>query len=175
MGYWIYGSYTRFVLRYSLFLLFLPFLLFSLFSPFSPFSIVFSLAIVTSMEVVKTDTSFLAFFLRTLPGIMAFSFTEEAFDIREVFFYFFGNDVNICYRKILVLTLFLSTMAPKTFVVVLIFFIGLVDGRLLFSTKYISKGGVNRLIFFKVFIFFFCWPVTLEIPSINLSYIKRQL
>ena len=89
---------------------------------------------------------------------MAFLFNVEIFDVEYVFYLFFGNNFNICYKKVLTLSLTLSTMAPKSFLVVLVFFIGmvLVNRRLLLFIKYINKEDVSGFIFLKVFILFFC-------------------
>lgn len=71
--------------------------------------------------------------------------------------------------------MFFSTMAPETSLVILVFFISLVDEKLLFFTKCISKKSVSKFIFFKVFILFFGCFVVLEIFGINLSNARRQL
>lgn len=78
----------------------------------------------------------------------------EAFDIGDVFFFFHENNIDIYYREVLVFSPSLSTIMPRTYLVVLVFF--LVDGGCLLPTGYVSKEDVNRLIFPRVFIFFFC-------------------
>lgn len=103
-----------------------------------------------------------------LARIMVFLFIEEVFDIKKIIFFFFGNNIDTYYRKVLTLTLFLFTIMPENFLVVLIFFVGLVDRRLFFSTRYVNRGGVNRFIFLGVFILLFCWFVASETPGIDL-------
>ena len=58
--------------------------------------------------------------------IMSFFSTEKVFDIGNDIFFFFGNDVNICYRKIIAMILFLFSIILKTSLLVLVFFIDLV-------------------------------------------------
>ena len=90
---------------------------------------------------------------------MAFSFAEELFNMRLIFFFLFDKNVDIYYRKVLALTLFLSTTTLRTYLVILVFFVSLalVDEKLLLPIKYVSRGDVSRLIFFKVLILLFCW------------------
>lgn len=64
---------------------------------------------------------------------------------------------------------------PKTFLLVLDLFIGLIDRRLLFLTKYIGEGDVGGFILPKVLIFFFCRSVTWKILSVNILYTREQL
>lgn len=157
MGFQTQKTYARFVFRYSLFLLFL--------STFFLFAII-------NVEVIKTNTSFWLFFFKIFASIMAFFFAKKAFNIGEILFFLFSNDIDTYYKKILATTLFLSTMAPKTSLIVLIFFISLMNRKLLFSTKYISKKNVNKLIFLKVFFLFFNWSITLKALSIYHSYTR---
>lgn len=72
-----------------------------------------------------------------------------------MFFFLFDNNIDSYYKKLLALTLFLSTIMPKIFLIILDLFINLVDRRLLLFTKCISKKSVNRLIFSGFFIRFF--------------------
>lgn len=85
---------------------------------------------------------------------------------------FFLDDIENCYKEVMVAILFLPLMVPITFLVVLVFFasLALVSRRLLgmLLTKYINGKSVNRLIFYKVFFLYFCRLVILETPSINL-------
>lgn len=103
---------------------------------------------------------------------MIFFFIVEAFDVRNVFFFFLGNDINTYCRKVVAVILFAPLTIPKIFMVVLVFFIAfaLVGKRLLglFLTRYVSKEGVSKLIFSDVFIFSFCKPISLKILGINL-------
>ena len=78
---------------------------------------------------------------------MVYLFAEEILNIEEVFFLFFSNNIDIYYRKVLALILSLSTIAPKTFLVVLVFFLDLVGKKLLFLIRCISKENISRLIF----------------------------
>ena len=97
---------------------------------------------------------------------MAFSFAIKVFDIRDVFFFFFRNDISTYGKEVVAATLFLSSTVPKTFLIVLVFFAGLVlVGRLLVS-RHISRKNVNRLFFPKIL--FFGWFLLLEALGINL-------
>lgn len=109
-----------------------------------------------SQRSLKLILVFWLFLFRTLIGIMAFPFIEKAFKIKEVFFFLLVNNIDIYCREILASTLFLSIIAARTALVVWISFVGLVDRRLLFSTKYVSRGGVSRLIFPGVLILLLC-------------------
>lgn len=131
----MYEICTRFISKYLYFSPFSPVLLFLVFLA------AFFLIVVIGLEITKTNTSFLAFsfFLRIFAEIIAFFFAKKVFNMGKIFFFCFGNNVDICYKKILALTLFLSIIAPKTSLVVLIFFVRLMDRKLLFLTRYISK------------------------------------
>lgn len=84
---------------------------------------------------------------------MTFPLAVKVFDLGDVFFFLFGNDVGTCGKEIIAMTLSLSFVISKTFLMVLIFFANLaLVGRLL-STRNISKGKVNRLILPKVLFF----------------------
>lgn len=109
----------------------------------------------------------LVLLLRIFVSKIIFLSTVEAFDIGDVFFFFHENNIDTYCREVLVFSLSLSTIMPRTYLVVLVFF--LVDGGCLLPTEYVSKKDVNRLILPRVFIFFFCWFVPLEILGINLS------
>lgn len=161
IGYQIQKTYTRFVLKSSsLFLLFLPF------SPVLAFLRVFFLAIATGVEVIKTDTSFWIFFLQILYEIMTFPPTIKVFNLGNILFFLFKNDISIYSREIMAATLFLSSTVPKNFLVVLIFHISLaLMGRLL-PTRHISKRRVMRLIFLRVF--FLGWSMPAEVLGIYL-------
>lgn len=94
----------------------------------------------------------------------------KVFDLEKIFF--FENNVDIYYRKVVVATLFSLFTLPKTSLVVLVFFVDLVlaDRRLLrlLPTKYISRESVSGFIFSKVFILLFYKFISLEIFDINL-------
>lgn len=176
--YQIYKTHARFVPKFSSFSPFLLFLLFSpllSFSPVSTFLVNFFLIIITSMKVAKINTSFWFFIFKIFAGVMVFFFAEKVFDTREIFFSFFGKSDNLCYIKVLTLSLSLSIIVSKTSFMVLVFFISLVlvSKRLLLLIKYINKRGVSRLIFLGVLIFLFCWFVTSKILDTNLSYARR--
>lgn len=100
---------------------------------------------------------------------MAFLLIRKTFDIKKGGFFlimilipvikkgfFFNNDINTCYKKVLVTTLSLFIIAPLTFLVVLVLFINLVDRKLLLLTKYVNRRGVSKLIFPQILILFFC-------------------
>ena len=59
---------------------------------------------------------------------MTFLITIVVGDLKQVFliFSFLDSGIDTCYRKVLDLTLFLFTLALRIFLVVLVFFIGLV-------------------------------------------------
>lgn len=88
MGYWIYKTYVRFVSKFSFLS---PFLLFLLFLLVSAFLKAFSLATITNVKVAETNTSCLALFFKILAKEMIFSLIKKAFNMRNVFFFFFGN------------------------------------------------------------------------------------
>ena len=93
-----------------------------------------------------------------------------ALDLRDIFHFLF-NGTGINTRGKRVAALFLSLFILKTLVLVLLWVggRGLVSGRWLFLTKYVSKGGVGRLIFFSIFLLFFCRPVSLETLDVNFT------
>lgn len=111
----------------------------------------------------------------TLAGVMAFPSAEEAFDVEEVLFFLFGNDVDTYCRGVLASTLSSSTMAPKTSLVVLVLFICLFGGRLLLPTRCISSKSISRLILPRVFILLLYRPLALETVGINLPLARRWL
>ena len=76
--------------------------------------------------------------------------------MRKVLFFILNTNTDIYYREVLASTLLLSTIIPKTFLVVLITFISLVSKRFLFLIRYISKRSVSKLIIFRVFILLLC-------------------
>lgn len=103
--------------------------LFSLFLQVPAFLAVFFLIAVINIEVGKTNTSFLAFssFFEDTYKSNSFFFTEKVFNIREVFFFFFSNNVDTCCRKILALVLSLSIIVVKISLVVLVFYVVLIN------------------------------------------------
>ena len=157
MEYQMYRTCARFIFKYS---------------PFSPFSPVFFVAIVTNIKMTKIDTNIWFLLFKTLNGIIAFSFTEKTFNMEKVFFFSFNNDIDICYKRVLIITLLLFTIVPKTFLVVLVIFIGLVGKKLLLSTRYISKGDVSQLIFSRIIIFFLSLLSSSKALGINLLQVR---
>lgn len=71
-------------------------------------------------------------------------------DLEDVF-PFFLNDISVstyC-KEAIATTLSLSPMAPRTSLVIMVLFTGLVlIGEL--STRHINRGGISRLILFRV-------------------------
>lgn len=165
MRYQMYETCPRFVLKFlflSLFLLFLPFL------PFSAFSKTFFLAAVIGVEITKTNTSFQLLFHKILARVITFFLLEKAFNIRDVFFFFLENGVNTYCRRVVIVILSLFSMAPKIFLVFLVFFVNLaLLGRLLLI-RYISRELNSGFILFGVLILLFCCFIPLEILDINL-------
>lgn len=97
---------------------------------------------------------------------MALSFTVEVFDVGDILFFFLANDVDICCRGVLALSMSLSTIVTRTSLVVLVLFP--VGGRCLLLTGYVSREDIGRLILPRVLIPFFRWFIPLEIHGINL-------
>lgn len=95
----------------------------------------------------------LVLLLRKLIRIIAFFFIIKVFNIRNIFFFLLENDVNICWRKLLASSLFLSTMVSKTSLVNLVFF--LLDRRWLLFTGYVSQRVSANLFFLKFLSSFF--------------------
>ena len=93
-----------------------------------------------------------------------------ALDLREIFLLFLDSGgVDIRCKRVMATTLSLS--APSTsrtsLLVVLVLFSGksLLNGRGLFSTRRVSRGGVDGLILStRVFFLLFGGPVLLGIP-----------
>ena len=89
---------------------------------------------------------------------MTFSLSIEALNVEDDFFLLFDT-IDICYRWVVGATLFLPAMMPKIFLVILVFFTGLilVGKRLLrvFSIRYVSIGRVSVFIFPEIFVLFF--------------------
>lgn len=110
--------------------------------------------------------------MKTLVRVIPLFFIVEAFNVEDILLFFF-DDISTYDKSVIAATLSLS-FALKTSLVVLIFDASstLVDGRLLkvFSTRYVSRKGISRLIFPQVFLLLFCKPVpseTLDIDLIN--------
>lgn len=95
--------------------------------------------------------------------------------MEKVIFLFFGNNIDTCCRKVLVLNLSLSTITSKIFLMILILFIHLIGEKLLLPIKCVSREGTSGLILSKIIIIFFYWLVALEILDINLLYARGQL
>ena len=83
---------------------------------------------------------------------MTFLPVVEAFNLEDVFFFFFRNNIGICGRKIMAATLFLSSAMPKTSLIVLIFLTCLALVGALLPTRHVRKGKVSELILFKIFL-----------------------
>lgn len=88
---------------------------------------------------------------------MPFSSIVKAFNLRDIFYFFFDN-VGTCGKGVRAITLSLF-LTLETSLVVMIFFdeLTLVGGKLLrkFFTGYVSRKSVSRLFFFKVLLLFF--------------------
>lgn len=86
---------------------------------------------------------------------MIFLSVVEAFNVKEVFFFFFGKNVDTYCKRVMTAILFLSLIMSKTFLVIFVLFINLilVGGRLLglLSTRYVNKRSVSGLIFFSLY------------------------
>ena len=106
--------------------------------------------------------------------VITFPLAVKAFNLGDIFF-FYRNYVGTYSKKIMAKTLFLSFAILKISLIILIFFIDLASVDELFFTKYVNKGRVSRHVFFKVFIFFFCWSIPLEIFNIDLSDVWKWL
>ena len=79
-----------------------------------------------NINIVITNTSFLALFFKTFASLIVIFFIEKAFDIEKIsfFFFFLSNSIDSDYRRVLAMTFFLATILLKTFLVVLVPFIG---------------------------------------------------
>lgn len=160
LGYWMHKTCTRLDFGFSLSLT------------------AFSLAIITGVKVLKIVTSFLNFFwIKSIfVGVMLFSIADIAFNLDNIFSFFFKNDINICDREIVVTTLFLSSVVSKTFLVILVLLIGLIqalmDG---FSIKHVSKRKISGFNLSKIFLLLFCRPVFLKTLGVNLTGIWEWL
>lgn len=105
--------------------------------------------------------------MRILVGEIALLLTVEVFNMGDVFFFFFGSNINTCYKGVLALSLSLSTTVPSISLVVLVFF--LINGRCLLPTGYVSREDVGRFILSGVFILLLDWFIPLETFGINFS------
>ena len=110
----------------------------------------------------------LVLFLKKFVSKMALLFAVEVYDMGDVFFCLFKSNIDTYYRKVLALSPSSSITMPKTFFVVLVFF--LVCERCLLPTKCIGREDVNGFILLKVPIFLLCWSVPLETLCINLPF-----
>lgn len=95
----------------------------------------------------------LVFNLRRLIGKITIFSIMEAFDIEDVLFFFFRSNIDTYCRRVLALFPSLSIMVPKTFLVVLVFF--LVGERYVLPIRYINREDVGRLILPRVLILLF--------------------
>lgn len=108
---------------------------------------------------------------------MPFPVIIKARNLEDIFFFLFDNvGISICCRGVMATT-FLAVLVPKTSLMVLVFLASLilVDGRLVFATKYVSKKSVSRFGFSKIFFLLVCRLVSLETPWIYLPNVKRWL
>lgn len=103
---------------------------------------------------------------------MTLFFIVEVLDMGDVLL-FFLNAIDICCKGIIVATLFLPTMASKTFLVVLVLSasLALIGGRLLgvLPTKYVSRRIVSKVILLGVLFLFFRRLIASETLGINLA------
>lgn len=97
---------------------------------------------------------------------MTFLLTVKVFDLEDVLFFFLGNNVSTCSRRLVATTLLLSSVVPEISWVVLILLtsLALVGGLLL--NKHISRKKVSRLNLPKDLVF--GWFMALKKLGINL-------
>lgn len=132
-----------------------------------------SLAVITSVKILRTNISFLTpySYFGTLVRVITFFLIEKVFDKRDILPLFLGNDVNTYCKRVMATILSLSPIIPRAFLLVLVYFAGLamVEKRLigLLSTRYVNKESVSGFILPKVLILFLCRFVPLEILDIN--------
>lgn len=104
---------------------------------------------------------------------MTFFFMVEIFDIGNIFFFFYENNIDIGYKGIIIATLFLSPTTSIAFLIGLVFFAGLalVNRKLLglLPTRYVNRKSVSRFILPNIFILFFYRSISLETLDINLA------
>lgn len=98
-------------------------------------------------RLLRLTFVFWLFYLRTFADVIAFFFAEKIFNMRKVLFFCLSNNVNTCYKEVLVLILSLSNITPRISLVVLDLFINLLGGKLLLLIKYVSRKDISRLIF----------------------------
>lgn len=106
-------------------------------------------------------------FLKLFSRVITFLSVIEAFDLRDVFFFFFKNHVNIRDKKVMTVILSLSSTMPETSLVVLIFLTGLALVDKLLPIRHVSRKRVNKLIFFEILLF--GWSVPLDVLDINFA------
>lgn len=97
----------------------------------------------------------------------------KALNLGDVSLVYLDNvGVNTHYKGV-VTTTTPSTLAPRTFLVlVLLIYLVLVDRELLvLSIRYVSRGSVSRLSLSVVFLLFFCGPI----PQRHLESISQVL
>ena len=115
---------------------------------------------------------FCIFFLKILDGIIPLLIIVEILDLEDLFA-FLLNDVGVStYCKRVMATNLLTSLVPRTSVVVLVFLASLVlvsKKLLMLTTRYVSKRSVSELRFFRVFFLPLCGCVSLETLQINLS------
>ena len=121
----------------------------------------------------------LVLFLRTLIGKMAFFSIVEVFDIRDIFFFLLGSNIDTCCRRVLALSPSPSITVLRTSLIVLVLFCvvreSVLSGRWLFLIKCVSRGGVGGFILSRVFFLFFCALVLSRASWIYLADARRWL
>lgn len=91
-------------------------------------------------------------------------------DLRDVFLFFFRNNINSCDRGVVANTLFLYFAALETSLVVLVLFTGLVlIGGL--STKHVKREKISEFNLSEVFLPFFCRLISLGTLNVNFTSI----
>ena len=103
---------------------------------------------------------------------MSLPVTVVALDLREIFLLFLtGGGVDTCCRRVMATTLSLSaSLLPRTSLLVVLVLLqvggrSLLSGKRLFSTRRVSKEGVDRFILFtKVLLFLSGRSIALRTP-----------
>ena len=98
-------------------------------------------------------------------------------DLEDVFSLFF-DDVSISiYCKEVMATISSTSLALKTSLVILVFLasLPLMSGKLVLTTKHVSRKSVSKLSPSKVFPLLFCRPVPLKTPGIYLLGAEKWL
>ena len=110
---------------------------------------------------------------------MFFPMAVIALDLGNVLLFLFGNNIDTRSRRVGVMTLSLSSTAPGTLLVLLVILWvgggGLLGSRLLFPTRYVSRGEVSGLIHSRVLFLFFRGLVPSRISWVHISGAGRWL